>query len=64
MTMRAMVFAALARGVLAWLAMVALGMVSALALPGALWTVVAAAWIAGDLIAPGAFSRSIERRSE
>jgi hypothetical protein len=49
-----MVIAALARGVLAWLAMVALGTVSALAVPGALWIVVAAAWMAGDLIGRGA----------
>lgn len=55
---------ALARGVLAWLAMVALGRVSALALPGALWIVVAAAWTASDLIGRGARSRPwMERRS-
>jgi hypothetical protein len=56
--------AALARGVLAWLAMVALGTVSALAVPGALWIVVAAAWTASDLIDRGACSRPwMERRS-
>jgi hypothetical protein len=58
--MRAMVIAALGRGVLAWLAMVALGTVSALAVPGALWIVVAAAWTVGDLIGRGAW---MERRS-
>ena len=55
MTVRAMVIAALARGVLAWLAMVALGTMSALAVPGALWLAVAAAWTAGDLIGRGAW---------
>lgn len=55
MTVRAMVVAALARGVLAWLAMVALGTMSALAVPGALWIAVAAAWTAGDLIGGGAW---------
>ncbi len=50
MTARATVIAALARGVLAWLAMVALGTVSALAVPGALWIAAAAAWAAGDIV--------------
>jgi hypothetical protein len=41
-----------------------LGAVSALAVPGALWIVVAAAWTASDLIGRGASSSPwMERRS-
>ncbi|HLL81438.1 MAG TPA: hypothetical protein VK420_02260 [Longimicrobium sp.] len=59
MTVRAMVIAALARGVLAWLAMVALGAVSALAVPGALWIAAAAAWTASDIVHGGWMERSV-----